>query len=233
MVYVVERYLPGLSRSDLLRGLSELERAMEDRARAGGALPRLDHRARDEACFCRFEGPSEAAVAEANRKAGLPFDRIVPAVTVTPRREKSMNVMSNMPATVQIRRTRLLGLVATVAAVTVAVTWAIASIVDAGTHTVRTTVPTTASVLSSLSPSERQHVQAITSMTPAELKATFGTGNVDAIERSGSRPRREVRPGDHGDDALRARRPSAPASRRDRRSWVSPEDGEYVESVSR
>ena len=38
----------------------------------------------DEACYCRFEGPTEAAVAEANRKAGLSFDRIVPAVTVTP-----------------------------------------------------------------------------------------------------------------------------------------------------
>ena len=86
MVFVVERYLPGLSRSDLLRGLC--------RARASDAR----HRARrqavrylgstivlgDEACFCQFEGPSEAAVAEANRKAGLSFDRIVPAVTVTP-----------------------------------------------------------------------------------------------------------------------------------------------------
>ncbi len=102
-----------------------------------------------------------------------------------------MNVMTNMPATVQIRRTRLLGLIATVAAVAVAGTWAVASIVDAGTHTARTTVPTTASVLSSLSPSERQHVQAITSMTPAELKATFGTGNVDAIDGLGLSPKAE------------------------------------------
>ena len=42
----------------------------------------------DEACYCRFEGPTEAAVAEANRKAGLPFDRIVPAITVTPKGEQ-------------------------------------------------------------------------------------------------------------------------------------------------
>jgi hypothetical protein len=66
MVYVVERYLPGLSRSDLLHGLSRLERE-----------PRCDGREvrylgstivlGDEACFCRFEGPSEASVAEANR----------------------------------------------------------------------------------------------------------------------------------------------------------------------
>jgi hypothetical protein len=36
----------------------------------------------DEACFCQFEGPSEAAVAEANTRAGVPFDRIVEAVAV-------------------------------------------------------------------------------------------------------------------------------------------------------
>jgi hypothetical protein len=85
MVFVVERYLPGLSRSNLLRGLSELERAMEvpgeTRAvRYLGSTIVLE----DEACYCRFEGPTEAAVAEANRKAGLSFDRIVPALTVTP-----------------------------------------------------------------------------------------------------------------------------------------------------
>ena len=42
----------------------------------------------DEACFCEFDGPSAAAVAEVNRRAGLPFDRIVPAVTVNPKGEE-------------------------------------------------------------------------------------------------------------------------------------------------
>ena len=46
MVYVVERYLPGSHRSDLLRGLSRLEQeAASGTNRSGGALPRLDHRA--------------------------------------------------------------------------------------------------------------------------------------------------------------------------------------------
>ena len=78
MVYVVERYLPGLTRSDLLQGLSRLGRGSE--VRYLGSTIVLG----DEACFCQFEGPSEAAVAEANRKAGVPFDRIVAAVTVIP-----------------------------------------------------------------------------------------------------------------------------------------------------
>ena len=81
MVYVVERYLPGLCRSDLLQGLSRLEQ--ESEVRYLGSTIVLD----DEACFCQFEGPSEAAVAEANRRAGLSFDRIVSAVTVLPKGE--------------------------------------------------------------------------------------------------------------------------------------------------
>ena len=84
MVYVVERYLPGLSRSDLLHGLSRLERDGRETdtpaVRYLGSTIVLG----DEACFCQFEAPSEAAVAEANRRAGLPFSRIVPAVTVRP-----------------------------------------------------------------------------------------------------------------------------------------------------
>ena len=85
MVYVVERYLPGLSRSDLLHGLSRLEQG-EESCVEGSAVRYLGSTIvlGDEACFCQFEGPSEAAVAEANRKAGLSFDRIVPAVTVRP-----------------------------------------------------------------------------------------------------------------------------------------------------
>ena len=89
MVYVVERYLPGLSRSDILHELTRLERTQVSRYEAGevrylGSTIVLG----DEACYCHFEGPTEAAVAEANRRAGLPFDRIVPAVTVAPKGEQ-------------------------------------------------------------------------------------------------------------------------------------------------
>ncbi len=88
MVYVVERYLPGLLRSGLLRGLSRLEQ-LEDRTEETPPVRYLGSTIvlKDEACFCQFDGPSEAAVAEANRRAGLPFNRIVPAVTVKPRGE--------------------------------------------------------------------------------------------------------------------------------------------------
>jgi hypothetical protein len=84
MVFVVERYLPGLCRSDLLQGLSRLQRSA-DALRSGGSGVRYLGSTivlEDEACFCEFEGPSVAAVAEANRRAGLSFDRIVQAITV-------------------------------------------------------------------------------------------------------------------------------------------------------
>ena len=82
----------------------------------------------DEACFCQFEGPSEAAVAEANRKAGLPFDRIVPAVTVTPNERRSpMSVSTSVPTTIEVKRSRLVGGAIAIAAVAAGITWALLS----------------------------------------------------------------------------------------------------------
>jgi hypothetical protein len=77
VVYVVERYLPGVSRAELERQLERLERLTR-----GTAVQYLSSTIvpDDEACFCQFEAPSEEAVAEANRRAGVPFDRIVAAV---------------------------------------------------------------------------------------------------------------------------------------------------------
>jgi hypothetical protein len=89
MVFVVERYLPGLTGSDILVALERL------RTLDGGRLGTQPVRylgstivLEDEACFCQFEGPSEEAVADANRHARAPFDRIVAAVVVEPSARK-------------------------------------------------------------------------------------------------------------------------------------------------
>ena len=84
MVYIVERYLPGLDQPRLVRMLGKLG-AVTQELRAEGTVVRYLGSTivpGDEACFCQFEGASEAAVAEANERAGVPFDRIVAAVTV-------------------------------------------------------------------------------------------------------------------------------------------------------
>jgi hypothetical protein len=171
MVYVVERYLPGLSRSDLLRGLSRLERAAE---REGSGVRYLDSTIvlRDEACYCRFEGPTEAAIAEANRRVGLPFDRIVAAVTVKSERSRSMSVHTATQATVEIRRDRLVGLIAVAAVLAAAVTWALSA------YAVGTSSPDTQSgasvaktAVASPTARERGGNRSISSMTPAALQA--------------------------------------------------------------
>jgi hypothetical protein len=86
-MYVVERYVPGVSRSELERVLLALGPVAEQMRSEGIALRWLGSTIvpQDEACFCQFDAPSEDAVAEANRRAHVTFDRIVGAVAVTPR----------------------------------------------------------------------------------------------------------------------------------------------------
>jgi hypothetical protein len=86
MVYVVERYLPGLAHRELLQSLQRLGMATGERRSEEAPVRYLRSTIvpGDEACFCEFEAPSSASVAEVNRRAGLPFHRIVPAVSVSP-----------------------------------------------------------------------------------------------------------------------------------------------------
>jgi hypothetical protein len=84
MVYVVERYLPGLDQQELRRSLERLSEAAAELRNEGMPVRYLGSTIvpEDEACFCQFDAPSEAAVAEANRRAGVPVSRIVAAVSV-------------------------------------------------------------------------------------------------------------------------------------------------------
>jgi Nickel responsive protein SCO4226-like len=84
VVFVVERYLPGLDQERLVGLLGNLGRVTQDLRAEGTAVRYLGSTIvpGDEACFCQFDGASEEAVAEANERAGVPFDRIVAAVAV-------------------------------------------------------------------------------------------------------------------------------------------------------
>ena len=179
MVYVVERYLSGLSRADLLAGLARLEPVIEELRGEGAVVRHLGSTIvlGDEACFCEFDGPSEAAVAEANRRAGLPFDRIVSALLVHPyQRRSEMSVSTSIPRTARRGRSHLF-IVAALAAVIAVTAWAIATYaVGSGTRPANHSAPTLASVLSGLTPQQRQYVLGIAALTPAQLHAAFGTG---------------------------------------------------------
>jgi hypothetical protein len=84
MVFVVERYLPGLDRDALMQSLERLEPAAGAMREEGVLVRYLGSTIvpEDEGCFCHFEAPSAEAVAEINERAGLPFHRIVSAVAV-------------------------------------------------------------------------------------------------------------------------------------------------------
>lgn len=80
-LYVVERYLPGVSEDELRRALERLPEATAGTAvRYIGSTILLE----DEACLCHFEAPSAGAVAEVNGRAGIVVDRIVAAMSVVP-----------------------------------------------------------------------------------------------------------------------------------------------------
>jgi Protein of unknown function (DUF4242) len=174
MVYVVERYLPGLHRGDLLSGLSRLTPAIEELHGEGSAVRYLGSTIvpGDEACFCEFEGASEAAVAEANRRAGLPFDRIVPVVLVqSNQRSSAMSVSTPTSGFPRLRAVRTLVVIVAIAAVIALAAWAITSnVLSSGGQPSPQAAPT----LASMTPKEQQYVRGISSLSPVQLSAAFG-----------------------------------------------------------
>ncbi len=84
--YLVERYLPGLSESDVRAALSRAEAACAE-LRAAGTEIRYRGSiflALEEACFCRFDSDRAEAVAEVNQRAQLAFARINPGFAIEP-----------------------------------------------------------------------------------------------------------------------------------------------------
>ena len=87
-----------------------------------------------------------------------------------------MSVSTSITKTDSRGRSRSFALVAALAAVIALAAWAIATY--AVRHETRPTsrgIPTEASVLSSLTPQQRQYVRGIVALTPAQSRAAFGT----------------------------------------------------------
>ena len=76
--YVVEGYVPRLSREELSSFEQRLRRAAEIVSRSGTRVEhvRSVHIPDDETCFHFFEAASAEAVGAAGRQAGLAFERI-------------------------------------------------------------------------------------------------------------------------------------------------------------
>jgi hypothetical protein len=77
--YMVERYLPGITASQLDEARERLAAAALELTAEGVEVRYIGSTfiPEEESCFCRFEGPAAADVRRACELAGVPFARIV------------------------------------------------------------------------------------------------------------------------------------------------------------
>ena len=98
-----------------------------------------------------------------------------------------MNVSASIPATVEIRRNRLLGLIVAVAALAAAITSVVFAFgFDGGASTAAPSVPIDASVPVSSAAQDARKVPSLMSLTPARLAAgALGSGYALPSTQSG------------------------------------------------
>lgn len=88
-----------------------------------------------------------------------------------------MSVSTSISRTARLGRSRRLAILAGLVAVIAIAAWAVATYaVGSGGRSAQHSAPTQASVLSGLTPQARQYVLGIVSLTPAQVRAAFGTG---------------------------------------------------------
>lgn len=82
--YLVERYLPGISQSDLAAALDRARDACAQLTAGGTPIHYLGSTflPDEEACLCRFDADRPETVVRANELARVPFARITPAVAM-------------------------------------------------------------------------------------------------------------------------------------------------------
>lgn len=85
-VYMVERNLKGISMDDLAGAQKAAMETAHEMSAGGDAIRyiRSTFAPEDGRCLCLFEGVSAEQVCRLNRKAGLPFERVVEALDLTP-----------------------------------------------------------------------------------------------------------------------------------------------------
>ncbi len=85
-VYMVERNLKGISMEDLAGAQKAAIDTAESMRSAGEDIRyiRSTFAPDDGRCMCLFDGESAAQVQKLNDTAGLPYERVVPAMDLTP-----------------------------------------------------------------------------------------------------------------------------------------------------
>lgn len=85
-VYMVERNLKGISMDDLAGAQKAAIATAKEMSGSGDSISyiRSTFAPEDGRCMCLFEGESAEQVQRLNDTAGLPYDRVVEALDLTP-----------------------------------------------------------------------------------------------------------------------------------------------------
>ena len=85
-VYMVERNLSGITMEDLGGAQKAAIGKAEEMRQSGSQIRyiRTTFAPKDGRCMCLFEAGSEQEVKRLNDEAGLPYNRVVPAMDLTP-----------------------------------------------------------------------------------------------------------------------------------------------------
>jgi hypothetical protein len=83
--YLVERYWPGVTVQRLSEALGRVRQVMEEMSGQGMSIGDVSCTLipAEEVVFSVYEGPSAAAVRQLNERAGIPFSRIIEAISMT------------------------------------------------------------------------------------------------------------------------------------------------------
>jgi hypothetical protein len=85
-VYMVERHLPGITMDQLGAAQKAAISTGQEMTTQGKSIRyiRSTFVPREASCMCLFEASNAAIVEELNRKANIPFTRVIEAVDLTP-----------------------------------------------------------------------------------------------------------------------------------------------------
>jgi len=86
-VYMVERHLPGITMDQLAAAQKAAISTGQEMTSAGRNVRyiRSTFVPQEASCMCLFEASEPSVVEELNRKANIPFTRVVEAIDLTPR----------------------------------------------------------------------------------------------------------------------------------------------------
>ena len=82
--YMVERHLPGITSDQLSAAAARAKAATAQMSEEGTPIRYLRSTfvPSEEKCYCLFDGPSADAVEQANKRANIPYERVVEAIHI-------------------------------------------------------------------------------------------------------------------------------------------------------